>query len=83
MFIVYLHKQVFLYRANLVLSERSCQPDGEVLWSTPKGVLMAQDLRLYNNSPILLRCHLQGNLIRESVDSLCRDGAGPPIVCVH
>ena len=21
--------------------------------------------------------------IRESVDSLCRDGAGPPIVCVH
>ena len=22
-------------------------------------------------------------IIRESVDSLCRDGAGPPIVCVH
>ena len=22
-------------------------------------------------------------VIRESVDSLCRDGAGPPIVCVH
>ena len=22
-------------------------------------------------------------LIKESVDSLCRDGAGPPIVCVH
>ena len=21
--------------------------------------------------------------IRESVDSLCRDGSGPPIVCVH
>ena len=21
--------------------------------------------------------------IRESVDSVCRDGAGPPIVCVH
>ena len=25
----------------------------------------------------------QEDIIRESVDSLCRDGAGPPIVCVH
>ena len=24
-----------------------------------------------------------GMIIRESVDSLCRDGSGPPIVCVH
>ena len=44
MFIVYLHKQVFLYRASLVLSERSGRPDGEVFRLTPKGVLMAQDL---------------------------------------
>ena len=22
-------------------------------------------------------------IIRESIDSLCRDGVGPPIVCVH
>ena len=44
MFIVYLHKQVFLFRPNLVLSERSCRPNGEVLRSTPKGVLTAQDL---------------------------------------
>ena len=64
MFIVYLHKQAFLYRPNLVPSEKSCRPDGEVLRSTPKGVLTAQDLRLLNNSPVLLRCHLQGNLIQ-------------------
>ena len=44
MFIVYLDKQVFLYRPNLVLSERSCRPDEEVLRSTPKEVLTAQDL---------------------------------------
>ena len=44
MFIVYLHKQVFLYRASLVPSERSGQPDEEVFWLTPKGVLTAQDL---------------------------------------
>ena len=25
----------------------------------------------------------QADYIRESVDSLCRDGSGPPIVCVH
>ena len=29
-------------------------------------------------------CHnLAISTIRESVDSLCRDGSGPPIVCVH
>ena len=44
MFIVYLHEQVFLYRASLVLSERSGQPDEEVFRSTPNGVLTAQDL---------------------------------------
>ena len=27
---------------------------------------------------LVCTCH-----IRESVDSLCRDGSGPPIVCVH
>ena len=26
---------------------------------------------------------LQTHFIRESVDSLCRDGSGPPMVCVH
>ena len=36
MFIVYLHKQVFLYRASLVPSESSCRPDGEVFRSIPK-----------------------------------------------
>ena len=32
---------------------------------------------------ILWAYHQVNYSIRESVDSLCRDGAGPPIVCVH
>ena len=36
------------------------------------------------NQTSVVWCLLQLEaFIRESVDSLCRDGAGPPIVCVH
>ena len=38
---------------------------------------------IYISIYILLHNAAPHIYIRESVDSLCRDGAGPPIVCVH
>ena len=36
---------------------------------------------LYTQNP--MNFEMGCEVIRELVDSLCRDGSGPPIVCVH